>query len=166
MYVTRNDYPWMQPALDIIKRTDPSTYARMQASHWPVCVADGPDDIEWVARTEWAEYVTLLQELPSSYGATAMDDPNFPPPPAATKHATFLNRPNIEMKAEDMRVPVADFLADVLVHEFTHNQGQKEPAAFEAGTRFARKLPASDAPIAQLSQDTLQYLQEQRMGDI
>ena len=147
---------WLAPAFKIIKATDPATYRRMRQEHWPVCVTDGADDIEWVLDAAGPmTWFPLMRDLPSSFGVTL--DPNqpayLPPMPEAITDHTFLNRPEITAKAEEMGVPVADFLADVLIHEFAHRDtGASEPEAFEAGTRFALKLPAYDKPVADLSE--------------
>jgi hypothetical protein len=84
-------------------------------------------------------------------------DPSDYTAPADLKDSTFLNRPAITSQADDLHVPVADFLADVMVHEFAHRDGggMSEPEAFRAGTQFARTLEGGDGPIAQLSEATL-----------
>jgi hypothetical protein len=156
MQVQRKDLSWLKPAFDVIKRTDPDTYGRMQADYWPVYAVDVPDDIDWVLDDAGPmAWIPLMHDLPTSFGVTisANQPAGMPEVAESVKYATFLYRPLVNWKADDMGVPVPDFLADVLVHEFAHRDADAdEPEAFEAGTEFGEKLPASDKPIADLSQ--------------
>ena len=74
-------------------------------------------------------------------------------------HSTWLNKPNIEKKAGEMDVPLDEWLATVVVHEFKHESGYGEPEAFAAGTAFARRIP-NDRIADESSKDGLGSLLE------
>jgi len=50
---------------------------------------------------------------------------------------TFLYVPYITEIADEKGMPVSEFTADVLAHEFTHYKGGSEWPAFREGARFA-----------------------------
>jgi hypothetical protein len=148
-------------AMDVIRNADPAMYAKMNASPWTVhMIRTGREDSVTDIAIDYGAPLAqaLVDRLNGAYGVTSPGGEGMP------QHVTFLNVHAIEYEARRLRVPCADFLADVLVHEFTHDDGgQGEPEAYAAGTAFARKLPASDAPIAKLSEDILKDWQD---GDL
>jgi hypothetical protein len=147
--------PSLTPALTIIKETDPRLYAEMQASPWEAHVAvtgDEPAINDLMAEYGPEQGAYFLYILEHAYGATV-------------DNKSFLNPGMIKNQARVLHVPVDDFTADVLVHEYTHASSYPAPNlderhAFAAGTRFAKKLPAAWAgPIARYSeQGTKQVL--------
>jgi hypothetical protein len=144
----KSDSPsWTNPAMQVIKDHDPDLYRRISNDEWNVCVITTGN--EPGIPPGWDGYELLL-ELSHAFGAT--DRRGHAP--------TWLNRPAIEEKAQEMGVPVKDFLADVLVHEYTHHDEDlilghsTEASAFAAGTQFARRLGAADLPIVRLSAET------------
>lgn len=159
MQIKGNDPMWAQNALDVIRRVDPSTYDRMMECDWRLYVTDGADDLFWVIASEPFEFVSLASDLPVAFGVTPMqaqDGDGYAALPDDLVGTSFLNRPGINQRAKELGVPTADFLADVMVHEFKHRDGwHDEPDAFAAGTAFARTLEGGDGPIAQLSEATL-----------
>lgn len=138
------------PAMDVIRRTDPATWSRMNATPWHVHVIVKGDETSITDYEDTygaANAFELMQELEGAYGVTMWNRANTHP-----LQLTFINVPGIRATAKRLKVPAADFLADVMVHEFAHDAGARtEPPAFAAGTAFALKLPPSDAPIARES---------------
>jgi hypothetical protein len=151
---SKADMQWLNPALQLVKDTDPATYQRMQAEYWPVDVIDGPEDLEWIMdKAGFWEWAALMTEVPNAFGVTNTAKPGQEGNPL--NHVTIINRPNIEYKARELGVPVAKLAADILVHEFAHRDKQAdEPQAFKASTRFGRQLEHGDGPITKLSEET------------
>jgi hypothetical protein len=65
-----------------------------------------------------------------------------------------INMFNVYMASQQLQVPVTDFLANVLVHEYRHTLpdavkpgAKSEELAFSYDLAFAEKMPASDSPI-------------------
>lgn len=151
--------PKLQSAVDVIRQTDPDTYAKMAASPWTVhAIATGhePSLFELARERGPLNALSLLYQLDTAFGVTLSTPDEIP------MWLTFINAPSIVAKAESMGVPAVDFAADVLVHEFTHNGDGSatvgEPEAFTAGTAFAHLLPPTvGGPIARLSEDTRKY---------
>ena len=168
MFYSHGDGVWLNPALDVIRKYDPTVYREMTALDctWHVYVTEGSYDIDWVERVDPFQWFSLMRSLPHAFGVTSMPDPRFPVVDS-TERATWLNRPGIEDSAKEMDVPEVDFLADILVHEFEHSyklHGERE--AFAESTRFGLLLPAYDAPIVERSQRTLNEMVEAGEGDI
>lgn len=143
---------WINPALEIIKRADPATYGRMQASPWEVhVISTGKEQSlsDFIRDYGPWEYMALIDDLETAFGVTSHHADGTP------TQLTWLNKPAIEDKAKEMGVNVADFLASVIVHEFAHDEGVlTEKPAFAISTAFARKLGPQDEPIAVLSAAT------------
>lgn len=150
--------PKLQSAVDVIRQTDPATYARMAASPWTVhAIATGEESslFELARERGPLNALSLLYELDTAFGVTLSTPDEIP------LWLTFINVPSTIAKAKDMGVPPVDFAADVLVHEFAHNGDGTvtigEPEAFTAGTAFAHLLPRPyGRAIARLSEQTRQ----------
>ncbi len=142
---------FIAPAFAVIAKTDPVLYARMQASPWQVHVIStfGEQSFtDYAISHGAANAIALGRALTTAFGATITDGATGKP-----ADLTFINRPATENAASVLLVPVADMLADILVHEFAHEEnGTSEAAAFRASTAFARKL--GNGAVTWLSQET------------
>lgn len=141
------DIKWLQPAMDVVAKTDPATWKRMDKADWTVHPVSDPSDLDGI--DPWSA-LQLADELDSAFGVTVRSSRLAHPDVYRT---TWLNVPMIENKArDDLKVPVAHFAADVLVHEFNHREGGDESDAFKAGTAFAQKM--GDPSVASFSRET------------
>lgn len=148
--------PWLTPAFDLIEKYDPATYRRMNRTEWFVKVVSEIDDLDSIMENDGLFiWMQIAGTLSHAFGVTDMaerGDSSHTPPDLI--HVTWLNKPDIEHAASEvLSVPVAEFLADVLVHEFKHRDersGEKE--AFAAGTQFAYTM--GNAAIAEFSEET------------
>jgi hypothetical protein len=132
--------------LQVIAKYDAALYARMMADDWTVTFRF--DDLP-------ADTVAMFRELQKAelYGTTApklcMGDMRAREALGPAARVT-LGAAAIEQRAGILNVPPAMFAASILAHEYTHiNQAQcsgdpfrMEPAAYDAGTELARRLPA------------------------
>jgi hypothetical protein len=147
----RSDNPlFTDPALKIISGLDPTLRTRMSGTPWNVHVIETGKEQSIVdyhdSNGPW-NAMRLLDGLNSAYGITPLH------PDGAGMGLTFLNKPAIEKEARELKVPVAQFLAAILVHEFTHDEkGPDEQEAFAAGSAFARKMHSPE--IYLLSEET------------
>lgn len=138
----------LKQAFGIVRKYDPATYARMTNDH------------SWYVTSDPTEF-------PQSDGAygTTYSSAN---PDMMGKAVTGLNYDQIAQGASAMDINPFDFIATILVHEYTHahqsydtigSADKAEPPAFRAGSAFAAKLPAPDGPtIKAMSDDTLKNL--------
>lgn len=145
---------FISDALSVVRRYDPALYARMVADDWRV-TTDADTYINWASITfTMGDY----ESMATAYGAT-LGEPH---------RQTWLNRPMIRDWAYEHGIPVSDFAASVLVHEYRHIHQSIEPyigadapdeiPAFEASSAFARKLPSYDVVIAALSDEHLREM--------
>ena len=145
----------LQDALDVVRRFDPDTYARMQATEWDA-VTDPADALAALDRSRvqygLGDVLTLYRDWAGNDGATYFD------PDAAVVPLVVLNLANIAGSARQAGAPVAYETAATLVHEFEHvlqdyrgewENVSKERAAFAAAESFIRRLPGyRDAMLA------------------
>jgi hypothetical protein len=136
---------WVEPALEVIRRSDPELLARMQKSDWKVYVPWSVSDLAAEPVSPWLLF-GIAAELDSAFGATQENDSPEAP------NTTWVNPHLVENKAEELGVTVAEFAADVLAHEFAHIEGADEAAAFAEGTRFGQL--EHEPAIAALSDQT------------
>lgn len=137
-----SDPQFTSPAMDVIRRYDPETYRDIAADDgWKVSTGPVPDGAD--ATTEIGEYTE------DGYVIYSRD-----------QRSTNLNRENIEAGAAYLRVPVADYEASVIVHEYAHHAtGQGEVTAYEASVRFDARLPARDRRILEADAGDLHGLE-------
>jgi hypothetical protein len=152
-----NDSAWMQPVLDVVKSTDPDLFAAIDSADWTVTVVDEPEDMEYLLPLlDFGNFMSLLFGLATADGVTVQDTPGVPP---VLRGKTWLNRLQINDRADSLGVPAAHFAAETLVHEWTHHAGaHTEPPAYAAGIKFSRE--AGDAAIAEEMARTLAEVQE------
>ncbi len=151
-----NDSHYINPALQLIKNTDVAIYDAMIHNPWQLNAIDEPSDAILIRLMEVLSgeengvigFVALIEGLGHAFGTTFEQEGV----PHSLRYTTWLNRGAIADKATDLGVPVDDFLADVIVHEFNHITGGDEPEAYNAGTQFADKL--GDETIAEFSQQS------------
>ena len=137
----RTDMPgWVNPAMKVIKTTDLDLYNRMEKCDWEIKVIATPEDLEYILVNDGpAEYMSLLGDMASSFGVTdtAPDGQGR----KDQRNTTWINKPDTIHAAENAGIPLPEFLAFILVHEFNHREFHSEEIpAFAAGERFAEKL--------------------------
>lgn len=138
-----DDPEFTDPAMDVIRRIDPETYNQINDdSGWNVSTGDRP-------RHEDADAVT-----PASVPGRRL---------SRNERYTILDPLQITTGAADLGVPVADFAASILVHEFTHHLSGKleEVPAYQASVRFDLLLPPRDLGILR---EDLEALREEQQG--
>jgi hypothetical protein len=139
------------PALTIIKKTDPALYAEMQASRWQVFTISRGDEDVLLDLAETAGPLAVMQLIAELEHANAVTMGTHEGTPM---NMTFVNKKAVAYDRTHMHIPPAEFIADMLVHEFTHNKGTKagklasEHAAYTADCAFARKLPHGQELVA------------------
>ena len=127
-------------AFAAVRQYDPATYARMEASTWHL--SRDPFDLS-------VDFAMQALVSPAEQGAemvTVPDtQPGFPVP------ITWVNVGTLLRDANAMGVQTTLLAAADLVHEFAHLHAVKsnEQEAFQAGSRFAARLPAPDGPVIQ-----------------
>lgn len=147
-----NDSRYMQPIMAEIAHADPATFKRMEAADWLVTVVDGPEDLELLARENPGAAYSLASALGRANGVTVVAIHGEPVPTeiAQVYRNTWLNRPYINDEAEQHGVSPVKYAADILVHEFAHREDYAdEPAAYDAGIAFARKMGEPVIAMAQ-----------------
>lgn len=156
-----NDELWLRPAFAAIKETDPAIWRAMQESDWNVQVVDQPSDLRPYVESDGPMItMELVMALSQADGATisGMNVPGMEVPPDL-RGVTFLNRAFLIGLAEQTQSPEPDYVAMVLVHEWTHFQGDTtEPPAYTAGAKFA--AARGEVPLAIAQIETLRGLQE------
>lgn len=138
----------VEPALTVIERADPDLTVRIKAANWTVYAPWDADEL----LSEPLPLHVLYQaadSLDSDFGLTVLE-------PLSGKAVTWLNPRNIENQAEELNVPVTEFAANVLVHEFAHVEGADERDAFAESTSFG--LLQGQPAIAALSERTAAHL--------
>lgn len=121
-------------AFDVIGRVDPKLLDSMRSSRWEVRAAYTVDDVIG-PDTGFMEEMELTMMFGGVFGVTGKkhSGSSFP-------GITYLNLPYIRKIAAEKNMPLAEFTADVLAHEFKHYEdggAGGEPPAFAEGTRFA-----------------------------
>jgi hypothetical protein len=151
------------PAMEVIKRADASLAHQMITDpDWDVHVFS-MDDLDAAVRVMNQQcsgdpFCTRLSldDFISAYGTTVNRRGGKRVP--EQQRATNINIDDISDSAQEMGAPAEDFLAYVLVHEWAHHKyTDSELKAFQFSNVFARKLPASDAPIVTLGEMTQHY---------
>jgi hypothetical protein len=120
-----NQPEWIKPALDLIQRTDPGTYADMMASDWDVTVwmGDGETVGEFLT-WDVGDVLTFLSAKGVTDGRRSM-----------------INRGELEAEVGTYSDTLAGALAETLIHEFDHAiRGEGEIPAFRLSYNFARKI--------------------------
>jgi hypothetical protein len=126
---------FIEPALDVIAKTDPELYARMKASDWKVYAPETGLELAAEPVSTMVKY-NIMMILDSALGITLPRDPEIP---EDAWHSTWLNRASIEDQARyEGGVPADEYAAFVMAHEFSHIEGGNEDAARTEGSRFAR----------------------------
>jgi len=134
-----NDTAFTGPAMDVIRRVDPELADQIDAAPEPITVAKSWVDVAVVILpiAGLEEAMAAAEDLISAYGMTlTVHKGRY----TRLNGYIFLNKAAIEAKAEKLGVPVANFTADMIVHEFKHHQGYGEQAAYAAGAEFAREM--------------------------
>jgi len=122
------DHPEViEPALEIIKATDPATYDRMQASDWSVHVIT---DIETDPMRLSTSFIDERQDIAMNPASEALTAPWLP-------RKTDIVLPVILGVRDLLEAPVSHEVAVVLVHEFAHHEGGGELPAYATAARFA-----------------------------
>jgi hypothetical protein len=143
-----SDPQFTDPALAVIRRYDPETYSEIDTDDgWNVStgVADpGADASTDIGMRRYGQ---------------AFIYPRY-------ERDTVLDTRAIEADAAYARVPVADFTASVLVHEFRHHADgrEEEVPAYREGVRFDRKLPPRDREILEYDLRDLHREEESENG--
>lgn len=129
----RSDDPsFTDPAMEVIRRVDPGTYARLAGSDVPVHVIRTGGES---AMQELDPY-TMMLFMNSADGLTTHTNPA----------EIFLNVGGIRNDARGMHVPVAELTASTLVHEGQHAEDitragkSSEHSGFAAELAFDRRL--------------------------
>ena len=94
--------PRLQPALDVIRKTDPALYVRMDNSPWKVhaiVTGDEPSVAEYAGKKGDLQALMMLLNLESAFGVTISSPDQIP------MWLTFINVPSTVGKARKMRVP-------------------------------------------------------------
>jgi len=125
------DHPEVvEPALEIIKATDPETYDRMQASGWDVHVIT---DIETDPMRLSIPGLDERQNIAARPASEALTT-TWPP------RKTDIVLPVILSVRDLLEAPVSHEVAVILVHEFAHHEGSGELPAYATAARFAGRL--------------------------
>jgi hypothetical protein len=134
-----NDPAFTDPALDVIRKTDPELAKRIDAAPEQITVVTDPYELtmQMLPFTNLHEALTAASEFGTAYGMTMQPATGMSTP---LDYSIWLNRSSIEDKAAGIGVPVAKFTADIIAHEFTHHDGYGEREAYAAGTKFAREM--------------------------
>jgi hypothetical protein len=135
------------PAMTVIKRTDPDTYKKIAA------------DNGWDVSTD-ADFVDSGADATTRVGVHApWGDIIYP----RDERDTGLDADAIKADAAYLGVPVEDYTASVIVHEFTHHVDgrDEEVPAYRESVRFDRLLPPRDKGMLEAD---LEELREQERG--
>lgn len=145
-----NDSKWLQPALNTLALVDPATASRIAHSPTRITVVDGPDDLipELDRGLGFGDVLDLIQSVGNSYGVTVRP---FKDKPFLLDGDIWLNRGAIIDEAAHQGVTVEQYAAYVLAHEWRHAEGEDEPPAYDAGTKFALALGMPG--VARLSEE-------------
>lgn len=130
-----SDPSFTDPALAVIKRTDPDTYREIAGDDgW--YVSSNPA----LVRRD-SDAVTHIG-LRSRDGKVKVFYPR-------DKRTTVLNSEVIKTSAATLGVSVDDYLAAILVHEFKHHKDgrNEEVPAYRESVRFDTRLPRRDQAI-------------------
>jgi hypothetical protein len=161
-----DDPAFTDPAMAVIKRTDPDAYEKIAASPWRVYTADNtPGNI--FASLPPDIHDSIAEDFNKmSFAVTTAEHPFYkrsgvyvPPGYRRYLNTTWLNMPLLRAYARVNGIPLADALADTLIHEYVHYSlgfAAGERPAYEADLAFARKLPASDHVIVAEAQAGLE----------
>jgi hypothetical protein len=135
-----DDPSWVNPALDIIRRADPGTYARMQASPWMIhVIATGREHsfLQFAGDRGIQGAYALAANLDESYAVTPLATEGG----EHTLNMTFVNKQGCVRESRTSGIPVAEFLASILVHEFSHNETlSDEKTAYDLEIAFDKKM--------------------------
>jgi hypothetical protein len=133
-----NDPAFTDPALAVIRRVDPALAKRIDTAPELITVVTDPDISarEAVPNIGLTAALGLDYSLYIAYGVTQIPRGEHVP----MDGDIWVNKPMIENQARELHVPVDQFTAFILAHEFRHHDGGEEPAAYAQGTAFAREL--------------------------
>jgi hypothetical protein len=145
-------------ALAVVKKADPSLFLRMCASPWDLRLAYTGEDALVPGMPE-REREETLDAFPGVLGMTGIAGRSV------TEGITFLNVPVIRQTAQEEDMPLDDFTADILAHEFEHFiDDVREPEAFAEGSRFAC-LPGISRTVCKFAEvNENMYLASQFFG--
>jgi len=121
-----DDPAFTDPAMAVIRRYDPQAYEKITAD-------DG-----WNVSTGY---------VPGGTGSDAVTHIGYDGMPLPRdKRDTILGKDALREDAAGLGVPVTDYTASVLVHEFQHHDDglDTEVTAYRASVRFDRRLPPGD----------------------
>jgi len=126
------DHPEIiDPALEVIKKTDPDLYAAMVASDWHVhMVTELVQDDMRLDDGEGGE-LDVLRDNPDAEAMTDM---------VLSGKPTDIYLPRLRDHVSDYQAPLEHIVATDLVHEFKHHHGYYERDAYLASGVFAAKL--------------------------
>ena len=125
------DHPEViEPALEIIRDTDPATYDRMQASDWDVHVIT---DIRTDPMRLSIPGLDERQDIAARPASEALTT-TWPPRKTDIVLPVILGFKNL------LEAPVLHEVAVILVHEFAHHEGSGELPAYATAARFAGRL--------------------------
>lgn len=144
-----NNPSFINPAMDVIKGTEPVTYARMQHARWTVHVVSDMSDDSELERFGFGDIMNFMIADGVTFSKHAAD-----------WECTLINKDQAEKDAAWLHSTVPHYLATVLVHEFQHHLGKDEVPAFNAGTRLAVEL--GDNEVARKSAEICEHA---RKGD-
>jgi hypothetical protein len=133
-----NDPAFTDPALDVIRKTDPELAKRIDAAPELITVVTDPEKTAANALPAIGLMAALDLEysLHVAYGVTQIPRGEHVP----MDGDIWLTKQQIVDEARELDVPVEQFTAFILAHEFRHHDGGEEPSAYAQGTAFARKM--------------------------
>ena len=136
---------FIRAGLDVIQRTDPDLYVTMDESGWQAYPADSAADIP----VRGMERIFMEDRFPHAFGVTGKRNGA-----SSIPGVTYVNVPYITEVSGKQDMPVDQFTAVVLAHEFDHYQGGNELNARAAGSDFAcsEGIGATVCQYAQISE--------------